>query len=121
MAGARAAEALRGAGYDGRIHLGDEPWRPYERPPLSKELLWHDGAPPETFYLHDEAWYEANRIELRLGVRADTIDLSAGAIGLASGERIDADRILLATGGAARRLPLDGADAVNVHHLRPYD
>ena len=122
MAGARAAEALRGAGYDGRIHLvGDEPWRPYERPPLSKELLWHDGAPPETFYLHDEAWYEANRIELRLGVRADTIDLSAGAIGLASGERIDADRILLATGGAARRLPLDGADAVNVHHLRTYD
>ena len=122
MAGARAAEALRGAGYDGRIHLiGAEPWRPYERPPLSKELLWGEGALPDTFYLHDEGWYEANRIELRLGVRATAIDLSAGSLELASGDRIEADRILLATGGAARRLPLDGADAVNVHHLRTYD
>jgi len=119
MAGARAAESLRSAGYDGDIHLiGEEPWRPYERPPLSKEFLWEGGVPSGNFYLHDEHWYAANRVDLRLGVRASAIDLRAGTVTLASGETLQADRILLSTGGAARRLPLPGAEATNVHHLR---
>lgn len=121
LAGARAAEALRGAGFDGGIHLiGEEPWRPYERPPLSKELLWDGGNPPDNFYIHDEQWYGANRVDLRLGERAEAIDIRAGSVALASGEILKADRILLATGGAARRLPMAGADAANVHHLRTY-
>jgi 3-phenylpropionate/trans-cinnamate dioxygenase ferredoxin reductase subunit len=119
MAGARAAESLRSAGYDGHIHLiGEEPWRPYERPPLSKEFLWEGGTPSGSFYLHDEHWYASNKVELRLGVRTTAIDLRAGALRLASGEAVQADRILLATGGAARRLPLPRAEAANVHHLR---
>src|SRR3546814_3348717 len=108
MAGARAAESLRSAGYDGHIHLiGEEPWRPYERPPLSKEFLWEGGTPSGSFYLHDEHWYASNKVELRLGVRTTAIDLRAGALRLASGEVVQADRLLLATGGAARRLPFD--------------
>lgn len=122
LAGGRAAEALRAAGYDGRLVLiGEEKWMPYERPPLSKEVLWEPGVLPDTFFLHDSAWYDDRKIELRLGVRAEALDLAGGGVRLASGETIAADRILLATGGAARRLPLAGADAANVHHLRTKD
>lgn len=122
LAGGRAAEALRHAGFDGRVVLiGEEPWRPYERPPLSKELLWGGGQLPDNFFLHDEGWYEANRIELRLGARAEALDLAGGGLRLASDETLRADRILLATGGRARLLPVSGADAPNVHHLRTRD
>lgn len=122
LAGGRAAEALRQAGFDGRVTLiGEEPWRPYERPPLSKELLWDASRLPDNFFLHDEGWYEANRIDLRLGARADALDLAGGGVRMASGETLRADRILLATGGKARLLPLAGADAPNVHHLRTRD
>lgn len=122
LAGGRAAEALRQGGYDGRVVLiGEEKWRPYERPPLSKELLWDTSRLPDNFFLHDEGWYEANRIELRLGARAEALDLAGGGVRLATGETISAERILLATGGRARLLPLPGSDAANVHHLRTKD
>lgn len=122
LAGGRAAEALRSCGFEGRIHLiGAEPWRPYERPPLSKEVLWAGGDIPDNFFLHDETWYDENRIELNLGVRAEAMDLRDGRVTLASGTSIKADRILLCTGGEARRLPLAGAEASNVHHLRTFE
>lgn len=122
LAGGRAAEALRAGGFEGRIALiGEERWRPYERPPLSKEVLWDRSKLPDGFFLQNEAWYDANRVELRLGTRAEALDLAGGGVRLASGETLPADRILLATGGRARMLPLAGADAPNVHHLRTYD
>ena len=77
LAGGRAVESLRQAGFDGRITLiGEEPWRPYERPPLSKEVLWDPANVPDNSFLHDEAWYAANRIEMRLGTRAEALDLA---------------------------------------------
>lgn len=122
LAGARAAETLRQMGFDGRIALvGEEPWLPYERPPLSKELLWEQGSLPASFFLHDESWYTENRIDLRLGVCADKLDCRSGEVRLRNGDLLHADRILLATGGSARRLPHDGASAPNVHHLRTKD
>jgi len=122
LAGGRAAEALRLNGYEGRIVLiGEERWLPYERPPLSKECLWDRDQLPENFFLHDQQWYEDNKIELELGQRAEALELSGGAVRLASGKEIRADRFLLATGGKARLLPLDGATAANVHHLRTKD
>lgn len=122
LAGGRAVEALRQAGFDGRITLiGEEPWRPYERPPLSKEVLWDPANVPDNFFLHDEAWYADNRIDMRLGVRAEALDLAASGVRLAGGELIMADRILLATGGSARKLNMEGADAANVHYLRTRD
>ncbi|MEY4055416.1 MAG: hypothetical protein RL519_751 [Pseudomonadota bacterium] len=122
LAGGRAVEALRQAGFDGRITLiGEERWRPYERPPLSKEVLWDPANVPDNFFLHDEAWYADNRIDMRLGVRAEALDLAASGVRLMGGELILADRILLATGGSARRLNMEGADAANVHYLRTRD
>src|SRR3546814_5217661 len=80
-----------------------------------------NGKLPESFFLQDEAWYSENRIDLHLGLRAERLDLAGGDVTLQNGDSVRADRVLLATGGAARRLPLAGADAPNVHHLRTKD
>ena len=119
LSGGRAAEALRQAGFDGRITLiGEEPWRPYERPPLSKEVLWDPTVKPDNFFLQSESWYEENRIDMRLGTRAEALDLTVGGVRLSGGKLVVADKVLLATGGHARRLNLPGADCANVHYLR---
>lgn len=122
LAGGRAAEALRTGGFEGQITLiGEEPWRPYERPPLSKEVLWDPGSLPDTFFLHDETWYTDNRIDLRLGERVEALDLQSAGARLRGGAFVKADRVLLATGGTPRKLNMEGADAVNVHYLRTRD
>jgi 3-phenylpropionate/trans-cinnamate dioxygenase ferredoxin reductase subunit len=65
LAGAKAAEALRGEGFDGRIVLiGDEAERPYERPPLSKDYLRGE-SPRESARVHPDGFYVDNEIELR--------------------------------------------------------
>ena len=119
LAGARCAEALRAGGYDGRILVvGDEPHPPYERPALSKELLAGSRATAE-LALRKPGFWAANRIELRLGTRIDTIDLRArrALIGAAS---IRWKQLVLATGVRARRIPgLDGM--AGIHHLRTLD
>ena len=119
LAGARCAEALRAGGYDGRILVvGDEPHPPYERPALSKELLAGSRATAE-LALREPGFWTANRIELRLGTRIDTIDLRArrALIGAAS---IRWKQLVLATGVRARRIPgLDGM--TGIHHLRTLD
>ena len=110
LAGGRAVETLRAQGFDGRIVLvGAEADRPYERPPLSKEVLRGQSEP---VFLRDEDWYAANDIELRLGVRATKLD--ADAIELEGGDTITFDACLLATGGRPRRLH----DVDGVHYLR---
>ena len=69
LAGAKAAEALRENGFDGRVVLiGAEPQRPYLRPPLSKDYLRGD-AGLEKVYVHDESFYEDHAIELRTSDR----------------------------------------------------
>ncbi|MES2537954.1 MAG: FAD-dependent oxidoreductase [Pseudomonadota bacterium] len=119
LAGGRAAGALRDEGYDGRIVLvGEEPSLPYERPPLSKEMLWNAGARPDSFYLNDERFYDDQKIELRLASRVDKLDLSRQRVVLASAEEIHADNILLCTGTGARRLTVEGSDLAGVHYLR---
>ena len=67
LAGAKAAEALRDEGFDGRVMLvGDERDQPYERPPLSKGyLLGKDER--EKAFVHESSWYAEHDVELRLG------------------------------------------------------
>src|SRR5579863_4791793 len=104
LAGAKAAETLREEGFEGRVVLvGDEPVRPYERPPLSKDYLRGD-AGPEKVFVHDEGWYEENDVELRLSTTVTALDPSARQVELGTGERIAYDAALLVTGAEPRRL-----------------
>jgi 3-phenylpropionate/trans-cinnamate dioxygenase ferredoxin reductase component len=118
LAGAKAAEALRRQGFEGKVTLiGEEGERPYERPPLSKEFLRGE-AGPEKLFIHKEGYYEAVGVELRLGQKVISIDIDDNAVLLASGERVPYTALLLSTGARPRRLPLPGADLLGVHYLR---
>src|SRR5258707_10487890 len=77
IAGASAVETVRREGYDGRLVLvGAEPDMPYERPPLSKDVLLGT-MPPEHVYLRDAAFYREQDVELRLGTLAIALDAAA--------------------------------------------
>jgi 3-phenylpropionate/trans-cinnamate dioxygenase ferredoxin reductase component len=121
LAGARAAEALRAEGFEGRVVLlGDEGRRPYERPALSKGYLRGDEG-PEALPVHDEGFYEAGGIELRADAAVVAIDRARGTVVLADGEQLAFDLLLLATGAEARHLEVPGADLDGVLTLRTVD
>ncbi|HEY7611259.1 MAG TPA: FAD-dependent oxidoreductase [Alphaproteobacteria bacterium] len=120
-AGGRAAQALRAAGFAGRVVLiGEEKYPPYERPPLSKELIVTD-AGLEKARLHDPAYYEQNKIELMLGRAVEAIDRTAKTVKLAGGAAVAYDKLLLTTGARVRKLPIPGADLPGVFYLRDFD
>lgn len=122
VGGARGAEALRNAGFDGRVLLiGAERWLPYERPPLSKSYLHGEAARQPSIYLHDDAWYIEHGVELMLGTPVEAVDPRAGTLRLADGRTPRVDKVLMATGAHPRRLKLPGASAANVHYLRSKD
>src|SRR3954452_5933004 len=105
LAGAKAAEALRDGGFDGRIVLiGSEGERPYERPELSKKYLRGE-TDHASLYGHEERYYEDQRIELRSGTTVTAIDPGARELELDGGERLGFDAALIATGAEPRRLP----------------
>jgi len=110
-----AARTLRRRGYDGRILIvGDEPERPYQRPPLSKDyLLDGDDA---ALSLLPESWTTEHAVEVRTGVTAMKISAADGGVVLDDGSYVPADAVLLATGARARRLP--GLEGDGVFHLR---
>jgi NADPH-dependent 2,4-dienoyl-CoA reductase/sulfur reductase-like enzyme len=104
LAGLRAAETLRRDGYDERIvAVGAEPHLPYDRPPLSKELLRGD-AEPDEIVLRKQGVDDLD-LEWRREARAVALDLSAREIELHDGERIAFDGLVIATGSTPRRLP----------------
>ena len=110
QAGAHAAVAARTAGLAGRIVLvGEEAHAPYERPPLSKAALTEE-PPPEPGWFFPPVRYADLSIELLTGTAASAIDLAAGRVDLADGRRLPFDRLLLVTGGRARRLGVPGGE-----------
>jgi 3-phenylpropionate/trans-cinnamate dioxygenase ferredoxin reductase component len=118
LAGAKAAEELREAGFEGRVVLvGEEADRPYERPPLSKDYLRGE-LEREKIFVHDEAFYAGHEIELMTGRTAVGLDPDRGEVELDGGERLSFDRLLLATGAEPRRLEIPGADLDGIHYLR---
>jgi 3-phenylpropionate/trans-cinnamate dioxygenase ferredoxin reductase component len=118
LAGAKAAEALRAEGYAGPVVLiGAEADLPYERPPLSKDYL-QGKSPREDIFVHPEAWYRENDVELRLGVAVTEIDRVAHRVTIADGNSQPYAKLLLTTGSSPRRLPLPGADLDGVMYLR---
>lgn len=118
LAGAKAAEALRGHGFDGQLLLiGDEPDPPYERPPLSKGYL-RGKQDRETIFVHPPRWYTDQDIDLRLDTTVTAIYRDRRAVTVSGGERFAYDKLLLATGASPRRLPVPGADLDGVLYLR---
>src|SRR5688572_20142014 len=104
LAGLRAAEALRDRGFDGELTLiGDEPHRPYDRPPLSKQVLQGAWEPEQTFFRKKDG-YDALALDMRLGVPAVSVDLRARRVALADGTFADYDRLIIATGARVRTL-----------------
>jgi 3-phenylpropionate/trans-cinnamate dioxygenase ferredoxin reductase subunit len=121
QAGGRAAETLRAEGFAGRIvMIGAEAYVPYERPPLSKQLLKRDEG-PERAFLHPPDYYPEQDIELRLECRAEAIDAQARRLALSDGETLGYDKLLLATGSRVRKLDLAGAELPGIHYLRDID
>jgi 3-phenylpropionate/trans-cinnamate dioxygenase ferredoxin reductase subunit len=111
LAGLRATEALRRDGYDGRIVLvGAEERMPYDRPPLSKQLLAGEWEPDRLDLRRGP--YEELDVELRLGVRATALDVTARVVTLDDGDAVSFDGAVIATGSVPRTLPntpeLDG-------------
>ncbi len=120
LAGAKAAEALRGEGFEGRIVLvGAEPEAPYERPPLSKDYLRGE-SPREQARVHEAGFYADHDIELLTGTTVIDLNAAARDVTLSTGERLGYDRLLLATGSEPRRLSVPGAELDGVHHLRTF-
>jgi 3-phenylpropionate/trans-cinnamate dioxygenase ferredoxin reductase subunit len=118
LAGAKAAETLRGEGFTGRVTLlGDEPEAPYERPPLSKGYLLGSEERGKVF-VHDRKWYDQQDIDLRTNARVERIDPSVHRVTVAGGEPLEYDKLLLTTGSVVRRLQVPGVDLDGVHYLR---
>ena len=118
LAGARAAESLRKEGFDGSITLlGDEPDRPYIRPPLSKEYLRGESE-RDAVYVHPETFYAEQRIDLRASVAARSIAPASREIILDRDGRVRFDRLLITTGARPRSLPVEGGDLPGVLTFR---
>jgi 3-phenylpropionate/trans-cinnamate dioxygenase ferredoxin reductase component len=118
LAGAKAAQTLREDGFDGDVVLlGEEPERPYERPPLSKGLLLGT-AERETVFVHEPNWYAEHNVDLRTGIGVAAIDRAARQVELADGQRVGYDALLLATGSTPRPLDVPGAYLDGVLKLR---
>lgn len=118
LAGLRGARAIRELGFDGELLVvGDEQAPPYDRPPLSKQLLAGDWEPAQT------ALKGADTLEAEwlLGVRAEGLDCARRRLKLSTGETLRWDRLLLATGSRARRLAALDPELPGVHELRTLD
>ena len=119
VAGVRTAQALRGRGYaDSITMLGEERHSPYDKPPISKEMLGHGAGTPVPL-LAAEQIVELD-IELRLGVRAESLDLVSRSVTASDGRTYPFDDLVIATGVSPRTLP--GSDGLaGVHTLRTAD
>jgi 3-phenylpropionate/trans-cinnamate dioxygenase ferredoxin reductase subunit len=118
LAGHSAALTLRLTGFDGHLVLiGNEPDRPYERPPLSKAFL-QGKKPRDELFFQSEADYADHEIELLLGRTVTNIDTGDRHVALDDGTSLPFDKLLLATGASPIRLRQPGFDLPGVHYLR---
>jgi len=120
LAGLNAVEGMRDAGFGGRIVVvGAEDRLPYDRPPLSKDVL-AGAMPAERTALRDAAHIDSLDAEWELGRRATGLDVGARRLALDDGRSLTFDGLVIATGAAPRRLP-NQPDLAGVHVLRTLD
>ncbi len=120
-AAGQLAQSLRMDGFEGDITIvGDEPYAPYQRPPLSKGLI--SGAETlDDLYLRDPEGYSEIGVELVLNTAVTAIDRENKSLTLSTGGTLSYDKLVLATGTRVRELPLPGAELENVFYLRTLD
>ncbi|MGE0180404.1 MAG: FAD-dependent oxidoreductase, partial [Sphingomonas sp.] len=119
--GAQAAIALRQHGFEGSVAiLTDEPYLPYERPPLSKDYLAGEKE-FERLLIRPPAFWADRNIVLRLATRAVALDPDAKSVTTADGATIRYGALIWAAGGVPRRLACPGADLPGIHAIRSRD
>ena len=118
QSGCQAVATLRAEGFDGPITMvGDEPFAPYQRPPLSKAYLMGT-MERDRLFLKPDAFYAEAKCETITGVAATKIDRAAKTVSLADGRTLPYDKLLLATGSRVRKIKCPGADLPGVFYLR---
>jgi 3-phenylpropionate/trans-cinnamate dioxygenase ferredoxin reductase component len=118
QAAVQAIDTLRRKGFGGEVVLiGDEPWLPYQRPPLSKKYL-AGALERERLLLRPQHFYESHSVETRLGRRVDEIARHEQRVRLDDGSTVAYDALLIATGSRPRPLAAPGADLEGVYFLR---
>ncbi len=122
QAAASFCAKLRALGSNAQVTiLSDEKYYPYQRPPLSKKYLLGE-MELERLLLRPQLWYEENAIEVRTGVRVESIDRSHKKVSLSDGETVTYDTLFLATGSRPRKLPSQLTnDAQNIYAVRSID
>ena len=109
VAGVSAADALREDGFDGAITLiGDEPDLPYDRPPLSKQVLWNATGEESEYPLRPRSHYADNGVDLLLGSLVTGLDADRRVVRLGDGAEVPYDGVVVATGCRARELTVPG-------------
>lgn len=117
-AAGQAATSLRQKKYSGEIVMfGDEPYVPYQRPPLSKAYLAGD-LELERLYFKPAKFYPDHDVDVRVNTRVASIDRDAHTVTTTDGETLEYSKLILATGSRVRELPIPGNDLDGVHYLR---
>jgi 3-phenylpropionate/trans-cinnamate dioxygenase ferredoxin reductase component len=118
QAAVQAIDTLRRKGFTGKLTLiGDEPWLPYQRPPLSKKYL-AGALERERLLLRPQHFYDSHSVETRLGRRVEELALREQRLRLDDGATVAYDALLIATGSRPRPLAAPGADLEGVYFLR---
>jgi 3-phenylpropionate/trans-cinnamate dioxygenase ferredoxin reductase subunit len=118
QAAAQAVDVLRKRGHAGALTVvGDEPYAPYQRPPLSKKYL-AGALDRDRLVIRHDAFYGEHLVDTRWGRKALGIDRDERQVRLDDGTSVPYDALLLTTGSTPRKLPLPGATAPGVHYLR---
>lgn len=117
-AAGQVVATLRQKKFDGTITLiGEEPWLPYQRPPLSKKFLAGE-LPAERLHFKPDSFYDDAGIEVQLETRIESLDCAARSLRTAAGRQLTYDKLVLATGARPRLLQLPGVELEGVHYLR---
>jgi NADPH-dependent 2,4-dienoyl-CoA reductase/sulfur reductase-like enzyme len=121
LAGASAVEGIREADKNGGILLlGSEKHLPYDRPPLTKKL-WFGKKKVEEIFLHDENFYDQNGVSVVSGVTVTSLDAAKKAVAASDGKQYRYQKLLLATGGVPRTLPIPGGNLPGICYFRTLD
>ena len=113
--------SLRKEDYPGLITLvGEEEHLPYQRPPLSKGFL-EDTVSNERLYFKKLEFFVENKVQLKLGTKAEEIDIENNNIHLSDNTKLSFDKLVFATGSSVRKLDFPGKDLNSIHYLRGLD